>query len=142
VSAGFSGGASASFGASAGAGFGASAGAGFSGGAGASFGTSASVGASAGATATAVSTFRASGSASAGVSASEGAFALLRAPSQPIRRSFSPTRLVLREQLPVTPAPSASFAVGGRIRGQGSAGFRADVGATARFGAGIEFEED
>lgn len=137
VGAGFSAGASAGFSGGASAGFSAGAGAdaGFSAGAGANARLSAGAGISAGS-----STFRAGSSASAGVSATQGAFALLRAPAVTPRRSFDPARLIVRQQTSVISTRGATFAVGGRIEGSGSAGFSADVGASTS--ARIAFDEE
>ncbi|WP_437723491.1 CIS tube protein [Sorangium sp. So ce861] len=154
--AGFSAGAGAGFSAGAGAGFSAGAGAGFSAGAGAGFSAGARAGYSAGAGARfssgagfadaggSFSSGPMAGSlASAGVSASQGAFAFLRAPAPPPRRPLDASRLLVRtESTTYAITRQTQYAVGGRVIGEGSASYRAEVGQSGTFSSKITFEED
>lgn len=111
-------------------GVGIGAGAGLGGGIGAGIGISGSAGISVG------------GQASAGVSASEGAFAGLRVSSQPQTYALNTDRFLVRSESVILATDSdVRFQVGGQA-GQGSAGLRANVGASADLRARIQFEVD
>jgi hypothetical protein len=85
----------------------------------------------------------ASARASAGVSASEGAFALLGTRTPRPRRPLDTSALVVRtESTRFSITEKTQYAVGGRVLGDGSASFRADVGQGTSFTSRIEFEED
>jgi len=124
----------AGLGASAGGSFGASAGAGFSASAGAGLGTSASGGfsasAGAGFSATAGGGFAGAGFSSSGSgSSSLQAFAGLGPSKTP---TVARVDMGMSQAPAVTATASGNFALGGKVVGSGSAGLRADMGATAR----------